>query len=187
VVERVRGHEAEVTRVGRSAVAGAPGGILTAANPRSIRSGDPGRTHDMDTHAKDRTGARAAPPTRSRPEPPALVKKLERRRETHRDHGKIYRGAFVIAGAVLVLGGLAMLVLPGPAFLVIPIGLAVLSLEFAWAGRMLDAALVQADQAKEKAAHTTRGQKILTAVAIGAAVAAFVVAAMLYDIPVLPV
>jgi uncharacterized protein (TIGR02611 family) len=141
----------------------------------------------MTTDANERTGARAAPPDRDKPEPPALVKKLEARRETHRDHGKIYRGAFVIAGVVLVLGGLAMLVLPGPAFLVIPIGLAILSLEFAWAGRMLDAALVQADNAKEKAAHTSRRQKILTAVAIGAAIAACVVAAILYDIPVLPV
>jgi hypothetical protein len=52
---------------------------------------------------------------------------------------------------------------------------------------MLDAALLQADHAKEKAAHTTRRQKVLTAVAIGAAVAAFAVAAILYDIPVLPV
>jgi uncharacterized protein (TIGR02611 family) len=141
----------------------------------------------MDTHVNDRTGARAASPARAQPQPPALVKKLQERRETHRDHGKIYRGAFVLAGAVLVLAGLVMLVLPGPAFLVIPIGLAVLSLEFAWAGRMLDAALVQADHAKEKAAHTTRRQKVLTAIAIGAAIAAFVVAAILYDIPLLPV
>lgn len=31
-----------------------------------------------------------------------------------------------------------MLVLPGPAILVIPIGLAILALEFAWAERLLD-------------------------------------------------
>jgi len=115
------------------------------------------------------------------------VKKLERRRETHRDHGKVYRAAFVVAGAVIVLGGLAMLVLPGPAFLVIPIGLAILSLEFAWAGRLLDTALVQADVAKTKAANTTQAQKILTGVAIAAALAAFVVIAIMYDVPVLPV
>jgi uncharacterized protein (TIGR02611 family) len=92
-----------------------------------------------------------------------------------------------VRSVVLVLAGLVMLVLPGPAFLVIPIGLAVLSLEFAWAGRMLDAALVQADHAKEKAAHTTRRQKVLTAIAIGAAIAAFVVVAILHDVPLLPV
>ena len=146
------------------------------------------RNRPMAIEPSERTGASAAPPSRSaKPEPPKVVKKLEKRRETHRDHGKIYRAAFALAGAVIVLGGVAMLVLPGPAFLVIPIGLAILSLEFAWAGRLLDAALVQADHAKEKAAHTSRRQKVLTAIAVGAGVAAFVVAAILYDIPVLPV
>jgi uncharacterized protein (TIGR02611 family) len=132
-------------------------------------------------------GARAATPPQHRPEPPQVVKKLQRRRRTHRDHGTIYRAAFIVAGAVIALGGLAMLVLPGPAFLVIPIGLAILSLEFAWAGRLLDTALVQADHAREKAARTSARQRILSAVAIAALVAAFVVAAILYDIPVLPV
>ena len=65
------------------------------------------------------------------PQTPALVEKLQARRETHREHGRIYRAAFIIAGFVIVLAGLAMLLLPGPAFLVIPIGLAILSLEFA--------------------------------------------------------
>ncbi len=139
---------------------------------------------DSDTQV---SGARAASPSRQQPEPPKVVKKLERRRETHRDHGKVYRAAFVMAGAVIVLGGLAMLVLPGPAFLVIPIGLAILSLEFAWAGRLLDTALVQADVAKTKAANTTQAQKVLTGVAIAAALAAFVVIAIMYDVPVLPV
>ena len=139
----------------------------------------------MDTQSD--VAARAASPPKPKPEPPKVVRKLERRRETHRDHGKIYRAAFVVAGAVIALGGLAMLVLPGPAFLVIPVGLAILSLEFAWAGRLLDTALVQADHAKEKAAKTSPRQKILSGVAIAAAVAAFIVAAVLYDIPVLPV
>jgi uncharacterized protein (TIGR02611 family) len=129
----------------------------------------------------------AASPPVPPPEPPQVVKKLQRRRRSHRDHGAIYRAAFVVAGAVIVLGGLVMLVLPGPAFLVIPLGLAILSLEFAWAGRLLDTALLQADHAREKAANTSRSQKILTAVAIAAAGAAFIVAAILYDIPVLPV
>jgi uncharacterized protein (TIGR02611 family) len=40
----------------------------------------------------------------------------------------------VIGGTVLLLG-IALLVLPGPAFLVIPIGLAILATEFAWARR----------------------------------------------------
>jgi hypothetical protein len=39
---------------------------------------------------------------------------LKRRRETHRYDGTIYRAAFVVAGAVIVLCGLAMLVLRRP-------------------------------------------------------------------------
>jgi uncharacterized protein (TIGR02611 family) len=140
----------------------------------------------MPTDTRQPAGARAASP-QPQPEPPHVVKQLQRRRETHRDHGTIYRAAFVVAGAVIVLCGLAMLVLPGPALLVIPIGLAILSLEFAWAGRLLDTALVQADHAKAKAANTSHRQKILTAAAIAALAAASVLVAIRYDIPVLPV
>ena len=39
---------------------------------------------------------------------------------------------FVIGGTVLLFG-IVLLVLPGPAFVVIPMGLGILSLEFVWA------------------------------------------------------
>jgi tellurite resistance protein TerC len=42
----------------------------------------------------------------------------------------------VIGGSVLTIG-VALLVLPGPAFIVIPIGLALLATEYAWARRLL--------------------------------------------------
>lgn len=42
----------------------------------------------------------------------------------------------VLGGSVLV-AGVAMIVLPGPAFIVIPLGLAILGLEFAWARHWL--------------------------------------------------
>ena len=38
----------------------------------------------------------------------------------------------VVGGTVLAIGA-ALVVLPGPAFVVIPLGLAILSVEFAWA------------------------------------------------------
>jgi len=47
---------------------------------------------------------------------------------------KVMRRIIVAAvGATVLLLGLIMLVTPGPAFLVIPAGLAILGLEFAWA------------------------------------------------------
>ena len=42
----------------------------------------------------------------------------------------------VVGGTVLAIG-VAMLILPGPAFVVIPIGLAILASEFVWAQRLL--------------------------------------------------
>ena len=42
-----------------------------------------------------------------------------------------------IIGFTVLLIGLAMIVLPGPAFIVIPVGLGILALEFAWARRLL--------------------------------------------------
>jgi hypothetical protein len=42
----------------------------------------------------------------------------------------------VIGGSILLLG-IAMVVLPGPAIIVIPVGLGVLGLEFAWARHWL--------------------------------------------------
>jgi uncharacterized protein (TIGR02611 family) len=42
----------------------------------------------------------------------------------------------VVGGTVLALG-IAMIVLPGPAIVVIPVGLAILGTEFVWARRLL--------------------------------------------------
>jgi uncharacterized protein (TIGR02611 family) len=47
---------------------------------------------------------------------------------------KIVRRIIVtVIGATVLLIGIALLVLPGPAFIVIPIGLAILATEYAWA------------------------------------------------------
>ncbi len=42
-----------------------------------------------------------------------------------------------VVGATILLVGVALLVLPGPAIVVIPVGLGILALEFAWARRWL--------------------------------------------------
>jgi uncharacterized protein (TIGR02611 family) len=42
-----------------------------------------------------------------------------------------------VVGATVLLIGVALLVLPGPAFIVIPVGLAILASEYAWARRWL--------------------------------------------------
>ena len=49
----------------------------------------------------------------------------------------VRRVVIAVVGITILLVGVALLVLPGPAFIVIPIGLAVLALEFEWARRLL--------------------------------------------------
>lgn len=52
----------------------------------------------------------------------------------HLDNIKVVRRVIVsVVGATVLLIGIALLVLPGPAFLVIPVGLAILATEYAWA------------------------------------------------------
>jgi uncharacterized protein (TIGR02611 family) len=64
----------------------------------------------------------------------------------------IKRIAIAVAGFTVLLIGVAMIVLPGPAFIVIPAGLAILAIEFAWAKRLLV-------EAKEKGTGFLRGRK----------------------------
>ena len=118
---------------------------------------------------------------------PRLVRKLRDQKDRHRERNRIYRGVFVLAGFTLLLGGLAMLVLPGPAFVVIPIGLAILALEFTWAENLLEKALEQADAAKRKAEQTSRRQRVLSGIAGVAAAGAALAVVLIYDIPYLPV
>ncbi len=124
--------------------------------------------------------------TRPRREEPRLVRKLRERQESHREHGKFYRAAFVLAGALILLTGIAMLALPGPAFVVIPIGLAILALEFRWAERLLETALERAAAAQDKASEASPRQKAAGAGSGVLAAGAFVAAAIAWDIPLLP-
>ncbi|MEO6181719.1 MAG: PGPGW domain-containing protein [Verrucomicrobiota bacterium] len=48
------------------------------------------------------------------------------------------RITIAVIGGTVLLFGIVLIVLPGPAFIVIPAGLAILATEFAWAGRWLE-------------------------------------------------
>ncbi len=56
------------------------------------------------------------------------------------------RIVIAVVGTSVVLIGVAMLVLPGPAFVVIPAGLAILGVEFAFARRWLRSVKARAQQ-----------------------------------------
>lgn len=66
------------------------------------------------------------------------------------------RVAVSIVGGALVLGGLAMLVLPGPGILVVALGFAVLGTEYAWAAIAFERTKRTAAQAGSKAKGVAR-------------------------------
>lgn len=55
-----------------------------------------------------------------------------------RTFGQAKRLVVIIIGFTILAAGIAMIVLPGPAIVVIPVGLAILATEFIWARRLLD-------------------------------------------------
>jgi uncharacterized protein (TIGR02611 family) len=120
---------------------------------------------------------------------PELLIKLQERRVRHQERGRVHRAVIVVFGFLLVLLGIVMSGpgVPGPGIAVILIGLSFLALEFDRAERLLERAIRWADNAKDRAERAPRWQKILSAVLTGLAVAGFVVAAVLWDIPLLPV
>src|SRR3954447_21366045 len=120
------------------------------------------------------------------PPEPELVRKLRARQAEHRRRGRLYRAMFVLLGAVVLVAGVAMLALPGPAFVVIPVGLAILSLEFAWAERLLERALTKAHVARRHAAEATGLQKAASAAVAMAALVAVIAAAATWDLPLVP-
>ena len=113
-------------------------------------------------------------------EPPQLVRRLKERQHTHKERGRIYRAGWVVAGFTVVGAGAAMMVLPGPAIVVIPIGLAMLSLEFAWAERLLDATLERGLAITDVARRASRRQQVLGGLALLFAIAAVAAAVFLF-------
>jgi uncharacterized protein (TIGR02611 family) len=122
-------------------------------------------------------------------DPPELLVKLRERKEQHKQRHIVHRIAIVILGLLIVLAGAALSApgVPGPGIAVILIGLGFLALEFDAAERLLERAIIWADEAKEHAEQTSPKQRILVAIAGALVVAAFLVAAALWDIPLLPI
>jgi len=69
------------------------------------------------------------------------------------------RVVVAVVGGTVVAIGIAMLVLPGPAFVVIPVGLAILGLEFAWARHWLHRLRDAATDAKDRFTRNGRARR----------------------------
>lgn len=65
----------------------------------------------------------------------------------------------IVFGLTLLLIGIAMIVLPGPAILVIPLSLAVLGTEFIWARKLLKTFQDETQRLKKKFSWLLRKTK----------------------------
>jgi uncharacterized protein (TIGR02611 family) len=98
------------------------------------------------------------------------------RRERHRERHFAVRVVVALAGFAAVLGGIAMLVLPGPGLAAIAVGLGLLALEFEWAERMLGRVL----RRMERVTPSRRGPRIAFWIATGVVAVAGLVLSALY-------
>jgi uncharacterized protein (TIGR02611 family) len=129
----------------------------------------------------------------SRPGPdpddiPDLIRKLRERKVRHKQRHIVHRAGVVVAGALLVVAGIVMSGpgIPGPGIATILIGLFLLALEFERAERLLERAIVWAERAAARAERTTTAQRVILGTLGVLTLAAFVTAAILWDIPLLP-
>jgi len=126
---------------------------------------------------------------RSADDQPELLVKLRERKVRHKQRHPVHRAGVVALGFLVVLVGIVMSGpgVPGPGIAVILIGLGLLALEFDRAERLLERAIIWADMAAIRAEQTSTAQRVIVGVLAALAVAAFVFAAIRWDIPLLPI
>lgn len=69
------------------------------------------------------------------------------------------RIVIAIVGFTVLLLGVVMIVLPGPAFIIIPLGLAILATEFVWAQRLLTKAKAYFEKQRQRVTDKVRWKK----------------------------
>jgi uncharacterized protein (TIGR02611 family) len=107
----------------------------------------------------------------------------------HKQRNIFQRIGIVILGILVVLAGIVMSGpgVPGPGIVTILLGLGFLALEFDWAERWMERVIIWGDRAAGRAERTTTKQRVLAGIVAVVAAAAFVAAAILWDIPLVPV
>jgi uncharacterized protein (TIGR02611 family) len=120
---------------------------------------------------------------------PELLIKLQERKVRHKQRHILHRVAIVLAGILIVIAGIVMSGpgVPGPGIVTIIVGLGFLALEFDWAERWLEKVIIWGDRTAERAEQTTTKQRVAAGIATALAIGAFAVAAVLWDIPLVPI
>jgi uncharacterized protein (TIGR02611 family) len=125
------------------------------------RPDDPGQEARRDASAKSTRGLRNR------------LRRVRRRIRRNRTLDATWRVGVFVVGAFFVIAGLVMFVAPGPGWLTVILGLAILSTEFEWAHRLLHWTKEKAQAASAKALDPAVRKRNLL---IGAAVLVVVVA-----------
>lgn len=120
---------------------------------------------------------------------PELLIKLQERKARHKQRHIAHRAAVVVAGVLIVCVGIVLTLpgVPGPGIVTIIFGVGFLALEFDRAERWLERVIIWGDRTAERAEQTTTKQRVLAGIATALALGAFAVAAILWDIPLVPV
>lgn len=87
----------------------------------------------------------------------------------YHDGGRALRAVWLAAAVVVVVVGLAMTVLPGPATIVIPVGLAMLAVRFRWAQSALHTMIDRGVRAQRRVAKASPVART-TGIALGVAI-----------------
>jgi hypothetical protein len=135
---------------------------------------------------REHLGSRPGP---DREDIPDLIRKLRERKARHKERHIVHRAGVVALGCLLVLAGIVMSGpgVPGPGIATILLGLFFLALEFERAERLLERAIVWGERAAHRAERTSTRERVAAGIAAALALGAFAAAAILWDIPLMPV
>jgi len=105
--------------------------------------------------------------------------RMRNRRARHRRRPLSVRVLFALGGFATLLGGLALLVLPGPGIPLVAVGLGLLALEFRWA----EAALARALRHAERVRPSTARQRLAAGAALLGSAGAVAAGLALWGLP----
>ncbi len=140
----------------------------------------------MSTSAFDPPRAPAETGAGGDPPKPKIVQRLQAQRAKHKSRAVPVRAATALGGFLVVALGILALPFPGPGWLIIFIGLAVLSLEFTWAGRALDWLLEQVARFQQRVQRASPGERLAMVLVLVVIAAAILAWAYFGDIPLIP-
>lgn len=130
----------------------------------------------MDKHTVRPQAALGAEP--GTPRPDRRRGRLHRRLHSNRALALVTKAVVAVVGVAVLLAGIVMIVTPGPAFVLIPLGLAILATEFEWAHHWLQKARRKAHEARLRAEAmdpAVRRRRVLLTVGAVVVVAAVVI------------